>query len=254
MYLHWERSELPWALLRRRCLRSAGWRASCRSTRSCQTRRQVCVLWLNRQAYSTARKECRDMSTERSPRFPAFRIVVMLVVLVNLILAIAIIMQVRELQQRVASLPPDLASKRDVAMLRPLRIREILTQNCVECHSTRRLSTTVSMEPAEIQRTVERMQSHPGANIPEGELERIAASLLVLRCARCHGEETLNLMVLKTQPERLATIRRMAALPGSGVRPDQVLAIAQAFEKLIGDGDRDGAYKHTDVPTVQPRR
>ena len=31
------------------------------------------------------------------------------------------------------------------------------------------------------------------------------------------GEETLNLMVLKTQPERLATIRRMAALPGSGV-------------------------------------
>ena len=61
-------------------------------------------------------------------------------------------------------------------------------------------------------------------------------------------------MVLKTQPERIATIRRMAALPGSGVRPDQVLAIAQAFEKLIGDGDRDGAYKTTDEPAVQPRR
>ena len=61
-------------------------------------------------------------------------------------------------------------------------------------------------------------------------------------------------MVLKTQPERIATIRRMAALPGSGVRADQVLAIAQAFEKLIGDGDRDGAYKKTDVPAVQPRR
>jgi hypothetical protein len=43
-------------------------------------------------------------------------------------------------------------------------------------------------------------------------------------------------MVLKTQPERLATIRRMAALPGSGVRADQALAIAQAFEKLINDG------------------
>ena len=53
------------------------------------------------------------------------------------------------------------------------------------------------------------------------------------RCARCHGEETLNLMVLKTQPERIATIRRMAALPGSGVRTDQVPAIAQAFEALI---------------------
>jgi hypothetical protein len=193
------------------------------------------------------------MTTEQPPRFPAFRIVVTLAVLVNLILTIAIVMQVRDLQQRFAGLPPDLASKRDVAMLRPLRVREIIMQNCVECHSSRRLGVTVSMEPAEIQRTVERMQTHPGADIPLGEFERITASLLVARCARCHGEETLNLMVLKTQPERIATIRRMAALPGSGVRADQVLAIAQAFEKLIGDDGRDGAYKDTDVPAVQPR-
>lgn len=162
-----------------------------------------------------------------------FRIVVMLVVLVNLILTIALITQVREIQQRLANLPPDLASKRDVAALRPLQVRQILSQNCVQCHTARRLGTTVSMEPTEIQRTIERMQSHPGANISQDEFARIAASVLVLRCARCHGEETLNLMVLKTQPERIATIRRMSALPGSGVRPDQVTAIAQAFDKLM---------------------
>ena len=194
------------------------------------------------------------MTTEPKPettsRLPAFRIIVMLVVIVNLILTIAVISQLRELQQRVATLPPDLASKRDVAALRPLRIRQIITQNCVECHSTRRLGVTVSMEPSEVQRTVERMQNHPGADIPPREFERITASLLVARCARCHGEETLNLMVLKTQPERIATIRRMAALPGSGVRPDQALAIAQAFEKLINDGpDRDN---HS--PPVQSAR
>jgi hypothetical protein len=178
------------------------------------------------------------MTTEQPRPFPAFRIIVMLIVLVNLVLTIAIVTQVRELQQRVASLPPDLAVKRDVAMLRPLRIREIITQNCVECHSTRRLGVTVSMEPSEVQRTVERMQNHPGADIPPREFERITASLLVARCARCHGEETLNLMVLKSQPERIATIRRMAALPGSGVRPDQVLAIAQAFDKLVDGGGK----------------
>ena len=181
------------------------------------------------------------METERPVRNYGFRIVVLLAVLVNLILTIALVTQVREVQQRVASLPPDLASKHDVAMLRPLRIREIITQNCVECHSTRRLGVTVSMEPSEVQRTVERMQNHPGADIPPGEFERITASLLVARCARCHGEETLNLMVLKTQPERLATIRRMAALPGSGVRADQALAIAQAFEKLINEGAETGS-------------
>ena len=194
------------------------------------------------------------MTTDRPLGGLGFRIVVMLVVLVNLILTIALITQMRDLQQRVASLPPDLASKTDVAMLRPLRIREIVTRNCVECHSARRLGATISMEPAEIQRTIERMQAHPGANIPPGEFERIAASLLVLRCARCHGEETLNLMVLKTQPERIATTRRMAALPGSGVRPDQVLAIAQAFEKLIGDGAGGGADNRSAGSPAQPRR
>jgi hypothetical protein len=175
------------------------------------------------------------MTTERSLPISAFRIVVTLVVLVNLILTIALITQVREVRQKVAGLPSDLATKRDVAFLRPLPVRQILSENCVQCHSARRLSTTLSMEPAEIQRTIERMQAHPGASISQPELERIAASLLVLRCARCHGEETLNLMVLKTQPERLATIRRMSALPGSGVRPDQVAAIAQAFE-LVWSG------------------
>ena len=194
------------------------------------------------------------MTTEPPPRFPAFRVIVLLVLLVNLILTVALVSQVRELQQRVASLPPDLAIKRDVAMLRPLRIREIITQNCVECHSTRRLGVTVSMEPSEVQRTVERMQNHPGANIPPAEFERITASLLVARCARCHGEETLNLMVLKTQPERLATIRRMAALPGSGVRHDQALAIAQAFEKLMGSDNRNGTDKSGDRSPIQARR
>jgi len=173
------------------------------------------------------------VATAPVPRISAFRIVVLLVVLVNLILTVALIAQVREVQRRIATLPPDPATKRDVASLRPLPVRQILRQNCVECHTARRLASTLSMEPAEIQRTVERMQSHPGANISRGELDRIAASVLVLRCARCHSEETLGLMVLKTQPERLATIRRMAALPGSGVRQDQVQALAQAFEELL---------------------
>jgi hypothetical protein len=169
-----------------------------------------------------------------------FRIIAMLVVLVNLILTVALITQVRDVQQRLASLPSDVASRRDVAALRPLPVRQLVTRNCVECHSSRRLGVTVSMEPDDVQRTVERMQSHPGADIPHGELDRIAASLLVLRCARCHGEETLNLMLLKSQPERIATIRRMAALPGAGVRRDQVPAIAQAFEKLIWDSQPPG--------------
>jgi uncharacterized membrane protein len=174
-----------------------------------------------------------NVTTDPSGRISSFRIVVLLVMFVNLILTVALVTQMREIQQRVGSLPPDPATRRDVAALRPLPIRQILRQNCVACHTARRLAVTLSMEPAEIQHTIERMQSHPGANISQGDFESIAASIMVLRCARCHNEETLGLMVLKTQPERVATIRRMAALPGSGVRPDQVLTLVQAFETLI---------------------
>ena len=166
-------------------------------------------------------------------RISGLRIVVVLAILVNLILTIGLITQVRDIQRRVAGLSSDLATRGDVAALRPLPVRRILKQNCVECHTARRLASTLSMEPTEIQRTIARMQSHPGANISQGDLDRIGAAILVLRCARCHSEETLGLMVLKTQPERLATIRRMAALPGSGVRPDQVPALAQAFDELL---------------------
>jgi hypothetical protein len=73
------------------------------------------------------------MKSEKSAyRSLGFRLFVFLAVLINLILTVALITQVRELQQRVASLPPDLASKRDVAALRPLRVREILRQNCID--------------------------------------------------------------------------------------------------------------------------
>jgi cytochrome c553 len=192
------------------------------------------------------------MATERPEyRSVGFRLFVILAVLINLILTIALITQVREVQQDVAKLPPDLASKHDVAALRPLRVRETIRQNCVNCHSSRALGVTLSMEPAEMQRTIERLPSHTSVNIPQDQMERISASLLVARCARCHGEETLNLMVLKTVPERIATIRRMAALPGSGVRADQVLATAQAFEKIIERDDGDGNRQR---PADQPPR
>jgi cytochrome c553 len=192
------------------------------------------------------------MATERAEyRSVGFRLFVILAVLINLILTIALITQVRQVQEGVANLPPDLASKRDVAALRPLRVREIIRQNCVNCHSSRTLGVTVSMEPADIQRTIERLPSHTSINIPQDQMERISASLLVARCARCHGEETLNLMVLKTVPERIATIRRMAALPGSGVRADQVLATAQAFEKIMEREDGDSNRRR---PADQPPR
>ena len=105
----------------------------------------------------TAHPVSLNVTTDPSSRISSFRIVVLLVMFVNLILTVALVTQMREIQQRVGSLPPDPATRRDVAALRPLPIRQILRQNCVACHTARRLAVTLSMEPAEIQHTIERM-------------------------------------------------------------------------------------------------
>jgi hypothetical protein len=62
---------------------------------------------------------------------------ILLSVLANLILVVARITQVRHLRRRVAGRPADLATRRDVAALRPLPVPQNLRQNCVECHSAR---------------------------------------------------------------------------------------------------------------------
>ncbi len=58
-------------------------------------------------------------------------------VLVNLVLSIFLLDQVRRTREQVANLSNELASKRDVAMLQPIRIDEILDQRCERCHTNR---------------------------------------------------------------------------------------------------------------------
>jgi mono/diheme cytochrome c family protein len=164
------------------------------------------------------------------------------------LLTVALVMQVRAVRREIAALPAGLAEKRDVAALAPLGVRQVLSRRCVACHTPRALGTTVSMDPADLPALLERMQSHPGADIPSDELRRIGAALLVLRCARCHGDQEIGLMVLKSRPQRMATIRDMALLPGSGIRIDQIGLIASAFDELIEGADREPAS----IPAAQP--
>jgi hypothetical protein len=56
----------------------------------------------------------------------------------------------------------------------------------------------------------------------------------MLQCTRCHTEAVLSLLVLQTPPQQAATIRRMQRMPESGIRPDQVPQIIEAFRTLSG--------------------
>ena len=199
---------------------------------------------------SSSHKET-DAVPRRPGRGLGLRIVGTVVMLLNLVLTVAVVLQLRDLKREVARFPADVASRRDVAALSPLGVRSILSRRCLSCHSSRALGATVSMEPAELPALLERMQSHPGANIPSDELTRIASALLVLRCARCHSDRDLGLMAIKSSPERMATIRDMAALPGSGIRIDQIPAIASAFDTLLERWDHEPGVTGP-VPSTSP--
>ena len=155
-------------------------------------------------------------------------------VLANLVLSIFLLDQVKRAREQVADLTSKLASKQDVAMLRPIRINEILSQRCERCHTDRRFTKLTGMTRPEILETIERMQGHPGSNIPADEVREIESALLVFRCTSCHGEGVLSQIVLMPPDERVRFLRTKVRMPDSGFRPDQVGELLQAFDSLSG--------------------
>jgi hypothetical protein len=155
-------------------------------------------------------------------------------VLVNLVLSIFLLDQMGRTRQQVADLTSELASKRDVAMLRPIRIEELLDERCERCHTNRRFAKLAEMTRPQVLDTIQRMRSHPGANIPADEVREIEAALLVFRCTTCHGEAVLSQLVLMPPDERVRFLRTKVAMPSSGFRLDQVGELIEAFDVLVG--------------------
>jgi hypothetical protein len=155
-------------------------------------------------------------------------------VLLNLVLSIFVLDQVGRTREQVAELGSALASKQDVAMLRPIRVEEILNRRCERCHTDRRFASLADMTQPQVLATIQRMRSHPGADIPADEVREIEAALLLLRCTKCHSEAVLSRLVLMPADERVRFLRTKVAMPSSGFRPDQVGQLIEAFDLLVG--------------------
>jgi hypothetical protein len=153
-------------------------------------------------------------------------------VLVNLVLSIFLLDQVRRTRAQIADLSNDLASKQDVAMLQPIRVDEILDERCERCHTGRRFANMNNMSQSQILATIRSMQSHPGANIPDDEIREIQAALLVFRCTACHGEGVLSQVLLMPPKERIRFLRSKVLMPDSIFRTDQVGELMEAFNIL----------------------
>ncbi len=94
------------------------------------------------------------------------------------------------------------------------------------------------MTQSQMLSTIQRMRSHPGADIAEEEVSRIEAALLLFRCTACHGEQVLSLLGLMPPDERLHFLRAKVAMPNSSFRPDQVGQLMEAFDILARQSAR----------------
>lgn len=154
-------------------------------------------------------------------------------ILLNLVLSIVLVAQVVSTRKEIAALSDDLATKQDVAMIKPIRASEILEKRCEQCHTSRRFARLNDMTPTERLATIQRMRSHPGADIPSSELQQIEAALLVFRCTACHGDAVISQIGLMPHKERLRFLRQKVAMEGSPFRVDQVRDLDHAFDLLI---------------------
>jgi len=153
-------------------------------------------------------------------------------ILLNLLLAVMILDQLDRTRGDIDALSRELASKQDLAVLRPLGINRLLGRRCTTCHNARRFAETLDMEGRELVSTVARMSAHAKGAIPEEEFERIGAALFVSRCTTCHDESVVSRLLLYPEKERLPFLREKVGSMRTGFRTDQVAELSRAIDLL----------------------
>ena len=69
---------------------------------------------------------------------------------------------------------------------------------------------------------------------PGQDMDKVHASVKLLRCANCHSSDEIGKLALLSEPEQSEVIRRMQKMPGSGISPDEVDDIKRSFQLLVG--------------------
>jgi hypothetical protein len=162
-----------------------------------------------------------------------FRFVLGLAVILNLVFAVFLSGTVVQLRTQVADLSQVLATKEDLIAVNVPQTQLFTEEKCTRCHTERRFAGEHSTR-GEIEAAVAHMRAMPDVGLTDQDMAKIHASLSLLRCTRCHGEEKLRTLALKSPEERMSTIRRMIASPGSGLLPDQMEEIQRAYREIYG--------------------
>ncbi len=108
-------------------------------------------------------------------------------------------------------------------------------QKCTRCHTESRFADMDSSAD-EMLSVIRRMQGQPDSNISDGDVAKIQASLLLLKCTVCHSSDELRGLSLMSDPKQLATIRSMHEKHGGPAITRNDAQEIQAAYKTLTEG------------------
>ncbi len=154
-----------------------------------------------------------------------------LAIAVLVVFGCSVLMQLRA---EVRALNRVLATKDDLVAIRTSGVNLSFEQEkCTKCHTERRFAGEHGTK-SEIMQVIKRMEMHPDVGLTHQDMEKIHASLTLLKCASCHSTDQIKKLALLGESEQVAKIREMQRKPGSELSPDEVKEIQRSFHILVG--------------------
>ena len=161
-------------------------------------------------------------------------VVTMFLVVVIAVLVIFACSALMGLRAEVAALKDVLATKSDLVAIRTAGMDLSFEQRkCTTCHTERRFAGEHDTENGII-KVIKGLQKHPDVGLTRQDMDKVHASVKLLRCANCHSSDEIGKLALLSEPEQSEVIRRMQKMPGSGISPDEVDDIKRSFQLLVG--------------------
>jgi hypothetical protein len=162
-----------------------------------------------------------------------YQFVVGFLTILNAVLIVLLAGLVRDTRHDVNALREVLASKQDLVNIAAPKLTLLHEEKCTGCHTERRFAGPHT-SGGQIEQIVAQMSKLPGAHINKKDMDKIHASLELLRCSQCHGVDQLRQLAIKSPTERMRIVREMVAKPGSRLSPDDVTRVLRAYELMIG--------------------
>lgn len=108
-----------------------------------------------------------------------------------------------------------------------------LQENCTDCHNERKFMGIHGGE-AEIGNIIKFMDQMPDVHLSPQDVQKIHGSLELLKCAKCHDEDQLNLLGTMSASRQREIIEKMSKKSGAEILPEDVDKIQRALLEIQG--------------------